>query len=417
MGHREDDRMSIGKMDRSFLNFALSLYVPSFFIQLGWGLVTPIMPLYARSFGIPYALVAMVTTANAIGRLCSDIPLGALADRAGRRPLTIVGPLLVVVSAILSGLAGSFYELLVYRVLTGIAMSMWMIARQAMIADSIEPTIRGRVMSTFQGVNMLGSAAGPAIGGIVAELWGIRAPFFFYAASTFVSFVACLFFIKETKPGRQEKEEARSASNVSLRTVLGIFTFPILMAAFTNLTNHIRFTARGVLIPIYGGDILHLTTGEIGLVLSASTFANLLMVIPGGYIVDKWGRKAGLVPAFVLTGVVFALFPFTTDFISITAVSALIGVASGIGGGATMAIAADLAPEDFRGFFMGFWTTIGDVGSAIGPIIIGLVADVYQIATSFYVTAFLMFLTAATTQLFVKETLKRKPRGNKGTKE
>jgi len=140
------------------------------------------------------------------------------------------------------------------------------------------------------------------------------------------------------------------------------------------------------------------------------------MVIPGGYIVDKWGRKAGLVPAFVLTGAIFALFPFAKDFTSITIVSALIGVASGIGGGATMAIAADLAPEDFRGFFMGFWTTIGDIGSAVGPVIIGLVADMYQIAMSFYVTAFLMFLTAATTQLFVKETLKKEPIKEKGAK-
>jgi len=408
--------MSIGKLDRSFLNFALSLYVPSFFIQLGWGLVTPIMPLYARSFGIPYALVAMVTTANAIGRLCSDIPLGTIADRKGRRPLTIIGPLLVVVSAIFSGLAQSFYELLAYRVLTGIGMSMWMIARQAMIADSVDPSIRGRVISTFQGVNMLGSAAGPAVGGIIAELWGIRSPFFFYAGSTFVSFLACLFFIKETMPKHQEGRERKLAQKVNVRTILGLLTFPIMMAAFTNFTNHIRFAARGVLIPIYGGDVLCLTTGEIGLVLSASTFANLLMVIPGGYIVDKWGRKAGLVPAFVLTGAIFALFPFAKDFTSITIVSALIGVASGIGGGATMAIAADLAPEDFRGFFMGFWTTIGDIGSAVGPVIIGLVADMYQIAMSFYVTAFLMFLTAATTQLFVKETLKKEPIKEKGAK-
>ena len=73
----------------------------------------------------------------------------------------------------------------------------------------------------------------------------------------------------------------------------------------------------------------------------------------------------------------------------------------------TWALAADLSPEDMRGFFVGFWHTFGDVGMMIGPIILGLIADSYGYALSFYTVAGLMFLTAATSQLFVKETLKR----------
>jgi len=351
----------------------------------------------------------MATTANALGRILSDIPLGNLCDRAGRRPLTILGPLLVTVSAILSGVAQNFYELLLYRFLTGVAMAMWMVARQAIIADTIDPSIRGRVMSTFQGVNMIGSAAGPAFGGIIAEFWGYRAPFFFYATSTFIALVASLLFIKESAPVSQR--ENRTTLKANARKLLGLLTFPILMAAFTNFTNHIRFSARALLFPLYGNNILNLTPGEIGLVMAASTLANVLVVIPGGYIVDKYGRKAGLVPAFILTGAVFALFPLSTDFMSAVFISTLLGVASGIGGGATMAIAADLSPEGLRGFFLGFWQTVGDAGSAVGPVTLGVVADLYGLVSPFYATAALMLFTAGTTQLFVKETLKTgKPR-------
>ena len=397
------------KMDRNFLNFALSLYIPGFFINLGWGIVSPILPIYAESFGVPYALVAMVTTANALGRLVFDIPLGALCDRVGRRPLSVVGPLLVTLFAILSGVAQSFYELLLYRAMTGIAMSMWMIARQAIIADSIDHSIRGRVLSTFQGVNMMGSAAGPGVGGIVAELWGMRAPFFFYAASTFVSLVACLLLVKESS--QKQRMPSRERGHSSMRQVLSFLTFPILIAAFTNFTNHIRFAARGVLIPLYGNDVLRMSTGEIGLVLSASTFANVLMVVPGGYIVDRYGRKIALVPAFVLTGVVFALFPFARDFASLAVVSFLLGVVSGIGGGATMAIAADLSPEGSKGFFLGFWQTVGDLGSAVGPVALGLLADLYGLVSPFYATTVLMLFAATTTQLFVRETLRPRKKG------
>ncbi len=397
----------LDRMDRSFFNFAISLYIPSFFIQLGYGLVSPIMPIYAKSFGVDYAMVALVTTVNAVGRLLSDVPLGAVSDRIGRKPLSVLGPLIITVSALLSAFAGSFYELLVYRFFTGIAMSMWMVARSAMIAESIHPSIRGRVMSTFQGVNMIGTTAGPAVGGIVAQLWGIRAPFLFYGGSTFVSLLTSLAFIKETNPSKRGSRD--HVPKVGLRQVAKLFTFPVIMAAFANFVNFIRFAARSVVIPLFAADVLNLSPGEIGLVLSASTMANLVMVTPAGYIVDKFGRKKGLVPAFLMTGLVFALYPSARDFTSITLYSVLLGIASGLGGGATQTMAADLAPEGYRGFFLGFWTTIGDLGSAIGPVALGIVADVSGLKMPFYVLAGLMLTASATTQLFVRETLKTRP--------
>lgn len=391
-------------MDREFLHFALSLYIPGFFINLGWGLVSPILPLYAQSFDIPYVLVGLVITSNALGRIFCDIPLGAVCDRVGRRPLAIFGPLLVTISALLCGLAQGFYELILYRLITGVGMAMWMIARQAIIADSVDHSIRGRVLSTFQGVNMIGSATGPAVGGIIADLWGYRAPFFFYAASTFACLVASLLMVKESARTIQRKMKSRIG--IDLRQFLGLLSFPIMMAALTNFTNHVRFAARATLVPLYGNDVLGLTTGEIGLVLSASTIANIATVMPGGYVVDKYGRKAGLIPAFLFSGLTFALFPFSTNFWGITLIATLLGVASGFGGGATMAVAADLSPEGSRGVFMGFWQTIGDLGMVVTPVVLGFFADNYGWVSPFFFTAALMLFTVATTQLFVKETMK-----------
>jgi multidrug resistance protein len=397
--------MMLKKIDREFLNFAFSLYIPGFCIRLGWGLVSPIMSLYALSFGVSYALVGMVNTANALGRISTDLPFGALCDRIGRRPLTILGLLIVVVSAMLCGLAQSFYQLIFFRFLMGTGMSMWMIARQAMIADSIDPSVRGRVMSTFQGVNLVGSAAGPTVGGVIAEFWGYRAPFFFYAAVVFASFVIALFLIKETSPKPQIRRHEAKKTRIS--QISSFLTFSILIAALTNFTTHIRYSSRGILVPLLGDAVLHLTSIQIGLVLTASTISSILVVALGGYIVDRYGRKKALVPSFLLVGLAFSLFPIAANFTDAVLISALYGFASGIGGGATMALAADLAPRGLEGLFMGFWTTIGDVGSAVGPVALGLVADISGIVPSFYVVGAFMFLTAGTTQLFVKETLRK----------
>jgi MFS family permease len=73
-----------------------------------------------------------------------------------------------------------------------------------------------------------------------------------------------------------------------------------------------------------------------------------------------------------------------------------------------MALAADLAPPHLRGAFLGFWTTVGDLGAVIAPIMCGVLADIYGLSGSFYGTAMLVAAGGITTQLFVKETLKKK---------
>jgi len=295
--------------------------------------------------------------------------------------------------------------------LGGAGMSMWMIARQAMIADSIDPSIRGRIMSTFMSVNMIGSATGPTFGGIIYDLWkDYRAPFFFYAASTFASFITCFLLVKETVPIKDEKAIAVGDQQPrhEMMDVLKYVNFMIIIAAFSSFSNSVRFSARGLLVPLFGINVLFLSATEVGLILSFCTVLNVIIAMPGGLIVDKYGRKVGITLSLFTSALSYALIPFSIDFLSFLLLVAIQGVAGGIGGGATMALAADLAPPHLRGEFLGFWTMVGDLGAAIGPIMCGVLADLYNLSSSFYGTAILIAAGGVTTQLFVKETLIKK---------
>lgn len=402
----------MGKIDSSeILRFAITLYIPGFFVSLGFSIVSPIISDYARSFGVPLGVAALIMTVNAVGRLVADIPVGTLCDRIGRRPLALAGPLLIAVSAVLCGLAQNFYELLAYRAIGGAAMAMWMIARQSMIADAIDPSVRGRVLSTFMSVNMIGSATGPAVGGFVYDLWqDYRAPFFFYGASTFVSFIACLLLVKETTAPPQRAAEAATSPHPrhSMREILTYLNFTFLIASFANFSNRIRFAARGFLVPLFGYDVLFLSKSEVGVVLSFSALINIVLALPGGMIVDRFGRKVGIVASLFTAAAAYALIPLSQDFVSFLLMVALLGVAGGVGGGATLALATDLAPAHLRGAFLGLWTTIGDIGSAVGPIFTGSIADLAGLTAAFYGTTSLLALGAATTQIFVQETLRKK---------
>ena len=176
----------------------LSIYVPSFFIMTGLSIVSPILPIYAKSFGVSYTLAALAISMYAVARLVFDLPVGILGDRFGRRPVLLLGALIVTISAFLCAYASNFWELLFYRFLQGIGSCMWQTMRTTLLQDILKPEERGRVLGYFQAFQLIGSSAGPTIGGVLAEGWGITAPFYGYGLGGLICFVICFFFVSES---------------------------------------------------------------------------------------------------------------------------------------------------------------------------------------------------------------------------
>jgi len=140
----KDSDLELGKRSRT--SDILSIYVPAFFIFLGMSVISPILPIYARSFNISFTLAAFAISIYAIGRFIADIPVGMIADRMGRKPLMITGTLILTVTSFLNALAGNFTEFLIYRLIQGIGSAMWVTSRQTLLADILRPEERGRIM-------------------------------------------------------------------------------------------------------------------------------------------------------------------------------------------------------------------------------------------------------------------------------
>ena len=176
-------------MERSLRMDILSIYVPSFFIFVGMSIVSPILPLFAKSFDVSYTMVSLAISSYAFGRLIMDIPSGWLSDKWGRRPLMIWGTLIIAITAFLNARAGTFLEFLLYRTIQGVGSSMWMTSRTTLLADILKPSERGRIMGYFQTFQLLGSSAGPIIGGYVAIWYGLQSTFYFYALLGIISLI------------------------------------------------------------------------------------------------------------------------------------------------------------------------------------------------------------------------------------
>jgi DHA1 family multidrug resistance protein-like MFS transporter len=370
-------------------------------------IISPILPLYARTFDVSFTLVSLAISIYAFGRFLADLPVGLVADQFGRKPLMIVGTLLLTVTAFMNALAGSFWEFLVYRLIQGLGSSMWMTSRTTLLADILKPEERGRIMSYFQAFMLLGASAGPTIGGFVAIRWGIRAPFYFYALTGLISLILTLVWIKEPEGTRNRHFKDRRFSPQAIRKLLSNRSYSMAcLATFTVF--FMRTGIRGTMIPLYADGVLGFDEASIGVVISYATIMNLLMTIPVGYAIDYFGRKPPIIASLTITALSSFVFPKTTDYIQLSLASVLLGIGTSGAGQAPLALAADATIDEPHGLSMGLYRLFGDIGFVVGPIILGIIADGYGLKMPFYFMTALILVSAVLLQIFAKETYGRR---------
>lgn len=392
-------------MERSKLNDFLSLYMPSFFVFLGMSIVSPSLPLYAKSFGVSYTLVSLAVSMYAFGRLLADIPMGILSDRIGGRRLTVLGTVIMAGGALLNYFAPDFTWFLIFRFIQGVGSSMWQTARTSILADMLKPEERGRIMGYFSTFMLLGSSAGPTVGGFVAELWGIRTPFLAYFVAGVMSTILSYFFLVE--PPRKVDAGSHIFSLGYVGHLLRIRAFA--MATVASFAAFLLMTGvRGYMISLYASTVLSLDQVSIGTVLTYASLMNLILTMPVGFCVDYFGRKPITWIALLLSAVSCLTFPFTGDYFSISLAAVFMGVATIGSQQAPFAMITDATDNEPRGISMGVFRFFGDIAFIVGPILMGLIADATDLRTPFYFMTGIMAFSAALVFVFGVETYSRR---------
>ncbi len=348
-------------------------------VMAGQGVVGPVLPIYADDFGVSTAVVGLTITAFGLARLLLNVPAGLWADRAGRRVLLIGGPLVTAVGMIGSGLAPSIWVLLLWRLVAGAGSALYMTGAQIYLIDIAGDAQRARYIATNQGALLVGVSVGPAVGGLLADAYGLRAPFLVVGAGALITALYGFLRLPETLgkgtgTGRGDDEPNGNGTNLPpLSFVLsrqfvavGVVTF----AVFS-----VRSGFRQTLVPLVGVDKYGLDTGDLGLLFTALGIVGLVLIGPAGWAADRFGRKPSIVPPGYVTafGVgVVALAPSPLWF----AIGLLISsIGTGVSGPAPAAFVADIAPADLRGSAMGLYRTWGDLGLVLAPLLAGLLAD------------------------------------------
>jgi DHA1 family multidrug resistance protein-like MFS transporter len=403
------EQESIWSLFRRYPSLAM-LCIATAIIMLGQGVTSPVLPLYAKSFGVSAASVGLTIAAFGLARMILNVPVGLASDRFGRRLVLVGGPIVVAVGSILSATAGDLWQLLLWRFVAGAGSAMYMTGAAAFVTDIADPSNRARMLGLNQGSLLAGTSFGPVVGGLVAEFTDYRTPFVVVGMLAAICALWAFRSVPETHTGagRRQVPPAGAPALGRLRQTFSLaFNGPFFLISMVTLgTFMTRTGGRQTILPLLGADRFDLSPGSLGVLFTLMSLLNLFTVPAAGTLADRWGRKAVIVPASFVTCVSLVMFALAGQVWFLVVASLVQGVGTGFAGPAPAAYVADISPETQRGFAMGLYRTYGDLGFVIGPPIMGWIADTSGYAGALYFNTVLVAVTAVAFWFRAPETVR-----------
>jgi len=348
--------------------------------QLGFGSIVPVIALYAEDFGVSQTAIGLTIAVYGLARFLVNLPAGRLADLVGRRPTLALGGLITVAGTALCATAPNYEVFLAARFIAGAGAAFVLTAGQIVLADIASPGNRGRVMAIYQGVFLFSVGAGAFPGGWLADRFSLAAPFWANAALAALVTVLAWMFVPETR-GLRPGDHGRGANAPVLS-----FGGQVRVIAHTPgfllicLVSFTAFFARtgGLfnVIPLLAEDQIGLSPSQIGIGIGMISIMGLVLVYPSGALVDRFGRKAVIVPSTLLTGIAILGYGAAGTFVGFMLCSIFWSAASGVSGAAPAAYTADIAPAGMTAPTMGLYRALADAGYVAGPLVLGIISDI-----------------------------------------
>jgi MFS family permease len=360
----------------------------AFCVAVGFGVLIPVLPVFARSFGVDNFAVGAVVSVFALMRLLTSPFCGRMINRLGERVILATGIFIVAVSSGLAGISRSYIQLLVLRGVGGFGSAMFTVSATTLLLTAVEAGLRGRAAGVFQGGFLIGGMAGPAVGGILSAI-SLTAPFFFYAGTLAVAGTVGLLMLH---PGKGESASRAVTTAVPLRQVLRDARYQAACAA-NFAQGWTSFGVRMSLVPVLVVEVLHRPTSWTGIAFAIAAVAQTVAVGPAGKFVDVVGRRPAMISGGVLAGLSILAVPFAPTLWLLVVALSLYGIAAAFLGTAPAATVGDVAGRS--GTAVAIFSMCSDFGAIIGPLAAGVLADSVSYGAAFGLGAGLLIAAAA----------------------
>jgi MFS transporter, DHA1 family, tetracycline resistance protein len=363
------------------------IFVTVFIDLLGFGIIIPLLPFYAESFGASAFAIGLLGTSFSLMQFLFAPVWGRWSDRIGRKPIILVGLLGSCLSYVTMALAGSLALLFIARIVGGIAGANIPTA-QAYIADVTTPENRARGMGMVGAAFGLGFIFGPALGGVLSRV-SPETPMWCAAALCFANFVAAWFLLPES----------RSASAAT--TTLGrmdafrhALTQPQLLLVFAlYFIVTMAFAGFEATFALFSAASFGYTAASIGFLFAF--IGVVLAVVQGllvGRVVKRLGEPRVIAMALLAVSTALAFIPWVWSVPTLLMALGLLAVGLGFNNPSLSSMVSRLSHEDDQGGNLGLAASLASLGRVVGPAWGGYLYDAYGMTTPYLSAAGLMFV-------------------------
>lgn len=373
------------------------LWFATFMVQGGMSLILPFLPLYLQQdLGVANdqnlnLWAGIIFGANFFTALIFSPIWGNLADRIGRKVMLLRSAFGMAIVTGLMGFVTSPWQLLGLRMLNGI-IAGFIPASIALVSTNTPKEKAGFALGTLQSGGVAGTILGPAIGGILADLIGIRQVFIITGTLLFLGGVLALIMVREiNKPNPKQKTGEGFIKDWKKITSSG----PMLSLFATGLMIQFAVLGTAPLLSLYVKDILTNPSNVAffaGMVVSITGVANIIASPILGRLGDRYGSQHILL--YCLLGAAFITLPiaFAKSIWLLVILRFLLGLFVGGLMPSVNTLIRHFAPIGMESRTYGYSNSIAFIGNMLGPITCAVIADTIHIEAAFIFTATLLMI-------------------------
>jgi DHA1 family multidrug resistance protein-like MFS transporter len=352
---------------------------------------TPLLPLFARDLGAGPSLIGFVMGASTLTGIVLKLPAGAWSDIMGRRPLLVFGALVFATLPFTYVGVSTLAGLILLRFVHGSATAIFGPVASASLSDIAPPSNRGRWLSTYSTAQGAGQALGPVLAGYLIAAG--RFDLAFLAAGV-IGLAAPLIVVgwrsgSIAPRSRAPWQEFKAGIDEVARNRLVLVTSGAQAAQF------VLNGALNAFLPLYGRDVIGLTTPQLGWLFGVQTVTMLAVRPVIGMLSDRAGRRWVIVLGLTVCSADVMAMSRATGLWALMAT--VLAYAAGVATttAATGAYITDVTRRARYGAAHGVFGTIYDVGDALGPIAAGLLVATVGYARMFQIMALVGLTMAA----------------------
>ncbi len=378
--------MEKGKKPRLFF-----IYLATFVNIVGFGMIFPLLPFYAKHFNASEAQVGLLAATFAIAQFLFSPFWGRLSDRFGRKPIIAISLLGAAIASIGFGLSNSLFWLFAARFLQGLFSSAGLPVSQAYIADVTSKEDRIKGMSRLGAALGLGFIVGPGLGGTLSA-YSIQLPFFVAAAVALINAFFVQFFLPESLSLKKEKLAIKEGFLNFKQMYHGLkgelASFFILMFLWSYALSN-----NEVAVPIFGAEKLNISASYIGIIFSIQ---GLLVTVVQLLVLTKITKILGEHKTVTLGMILMGIGLYIIPFAPIPNLMASFMIIASIGSALarpTLATLISKATKEGQGTTMGVATAFESLGRVLGPLIGGYLYYKLGFHSPFTSTAVIILLT------------------------